>query len=148
MSCHNLVKLSDASCWPTTRSGKRVKQPSVFKITHEQLGSWHVISPMHYFPCCWCHAIWVWTNLHYCFDNNWYDVTIGNFPKCSCVYFVKMLAKSLGAHGVYVQCKHVYHILQTIMFCGLTKEFIHYCTWSWDEVQCLLECSKAFGFSW
>ncbi len=28
-------------------------------------------------------------------------------------------------------CKHVYHILQIIMFCGFIKEFIHYCTWSW-----------------
>jgi hypothetical protein len=46
-----------------------------------------------------------------------------------------MLAESLGAHGAYVKCKHVYHILQTIMFYGLTEEFIHYCTWSWDEIQ-------------
>jgi hypothetical protein len=28
---------------------------------------------------------------------------------------------SLGGRGVFVQCKHVYHVLQTIMLCGLTK---------------------------
>jgi hypothetical protein len=58
-----------------------------------------------------------------------------------------MLVESLGANGAYVKFKHVYHILQTIMFCGLTEEFIHYYTWSWDEIQRFLECSKAFGFS-
>jgi hypothetical protein len=77
-------------------------------------------------------------------DDKRYDVTIGNFPRCSCVYFVTTLASSLGGHGVYVQCKHVYHVLQTNMFYGFTKEFIHHCTWSWDEVQRLLKCSKAF----
>jgi hypothetical protein len=43
-------------------------------------------------------------------------VTIGNLPGYSCVYFVTMLASSLGGHGVYVQCKHVYHVLQMNMF--------------------------------
>jgi len=73
-------------------------------------------------------------NLQYFSDDQRYKVTIGNFPRCSCVYFVKMLAGSLGACGVYVHCKHVYHVLQTIMFYGFTEEFIHHYTWSWDEV--------------
>jgi len=81
------------------------------------------------------------------FDDNQYDVTIGNFFGCSCVYFVRMLTSSLGGRGAYVQCKHVYHIFQTIMFSGLTKEFINYCTWSCDEVQHLLKRSKTFGLS-
>jgi hypothetical protein len=60
-----------------------------------------------------------------------YDVIIGNFLGCSCVYFVTMLAGSWGSRGAYVQFKHVYHILQMIMLCGLMKEyFIHYCMWS------------------
>jgi len=56
-----------------------------------------------------------------------------------------MLAGSLGGHGAYVQCKHVYHILQMIMFSGLTNDIIHYCTWNWVEIQCLLKCSNVFG---
>jgi hypothetical protein len=40
------------------------------------------------------------------FDDNGYDVTIGNFLGCSCVYFVRMLVGSLGGHGAYVKCKH------------------------------------------
>jgi hypothetical protein len=55
-----------------------------------------------------------------------------------------MLAGSLGGCGVYVQCKHVYHILQMIMFYWFMEEFIHHCTWSWDEVQHLLKHFKAF----
>jgi hypothetical protein len=45
-----------------------------------------------------------------------------------------MLAGSLGGLGTYVQCKHVYDILQSIMFYGLMEDFIHYYMWSWDEV--------------
>jgi hypothetical protein len=44
-------------------------------------------------------------------DDKRYNVTIKNFPKCSCVYFVTMLVCSLGGRGVYVQCEHVYHVL-------------------------------------
>ncbi len=76
---------------------------------------------------------WIYCILSY---DKWYDVTIGNFHWCSCVYFVAMLA--LGGLGTYVQCKHVYHILQLIMFCGFMEDFIHYCMWNWDVVQCLL----------
>jgi hypothetical protein len=31
VSCHNLVKPSDASCWPTTHGGKKVKRFYIFK---------------------------------------------------------------------------------------------------------------------
>jgi hypothetical protein len=37
-----------------------------------------------------------------------------------------MLASSLSGRGAYVQCKHVYHILQMIMFYGFMEDFIHY----------------------
>jgi hypothetical protein len=33
------------------------------------------------------------------------------------------------------------------MFCGLMEDFIHYCTWSWDEIKCLLQRFKVLGFS-
>jgi hypothetical protein len=33
VTSHNLVKPSDASCWPTTCGGKKVKQPYIFKLT-------------------------------------------------------------------------------------------------------------------
>ncbi len=43
------------------------------------------------------------------------------FPKNVHVYFVTMLVAFLGNHGAYVQCKHVYHILQAIMFDGFME---------------------------
>jgi hypothetical protein len=35
--------------------------------THQQLGGWHFISPMHYFPFYSCFATWLWMNLQYSF---------------------------------------------------------------------------------
>ncbi len=40
VSCHNLVRLSDASCWPTTRGGMKVRRPSMFKITQLHTTNW------------------------------------------------------------------------------------------------------------
>jgi hypothetical protein len=54
-----------------------------------------------------------------------------------------MPTASLGKHGAWVQCKHLYHILQ-YMYCGQFEDFIHYPMWSWDEVQRLLACAKTF----
>jgi hypothetical protein len=34
----DIIRLVDASNWPTSRCGKRVKRPSMFKLTHQQLG--------------------------------------------------------------------------------------------------------------
>jgi hypothetical protein len=36
--------------------------------------------------------------------------------------------------GTWIQCKHMYHILQNIRYCGQFEKFIHYPMWSWDEV--------------
>jgi len=55
MSCHNLVKSSDANCWPITNGGKKVRRPFVFKITQQHTNNWEVgrlFLPMHCFPCC------------------------------------------------------------------------------------------------
>jgi hypothetical protein len=45
-----------------------------------------------------------------------------------------MLVVFLSVNWAYVQCKHVYHILQMIMFYGFMEKFIHHYTWNWDEV--------------
>jgi type III secretory pathway component EscU len=69
-----------------------------------------------------------------------------NFHACDnyCIYFIVTLIISLGIHGAWVQCKHLYHILQNIMYYGQFEEFIHYPTWNWDEVQRLLARAKTF----
>jgi hypothetical protein len=40
-----------------------------------------------------------------------YEVMIGNFPNCTCVDFIQMMASSLGGQGKWVHCKHLYFIL-------------------------------------
>ncbi len=48
VSYHNLVKPSNASCWPTTHGGKKVKRPSMFKIT-QHMNNWE--ASRLYFQC-------------------------------------------------------------------------------------------------
>jgi len=40
MSAHNIVRLANASYWPITRGGKKVRPPSVFKITQQHINNW------------------------------------------------------------------------------------------------------------
>jgi hypothetical protein len=70
-----------------------------------------------------------------------YVAMIGNFPTCICIGFITMMASSLGGHGKWVHCKHLYYILQNVMYCGQTKDFIHFPTWSWNEVQHMMNCA-------
>jgi hypothetical protein len=138
MSAHNIVWLTDASCWPTTCGGKKVKWPSIFKITQHHTNNWEVgilLTQCIIFPHVDVPSRRYRRIYNILSDDQRYNVTIGNFLEYSCFYFVKTLASSLGAHGVYMHYKHVYHVLQMIMFYGLMEEFIHHYTyWSWDEV--------------
>jgi hypothetical protein len=47
-----------------------------------------------------------------------YEITIGNFPTCICLDFIALMSCSLGWWGKWVLCKHMYYILQHVMFCG------------------------------
>jgi hypothetical protein len=71
-----------------------------------------------------------------------YEVMIGNFPNYTCVEFIQMMASSLGGRGKWVHYKHLYFILQNLMYYGQTKPFIHFLTWSWIEVQHLTSCVR------
>ncbi len=59
MSVHNIVRSTNASCWPTTCGGKKVSQPFVFKITQQHANNWEVdilliqciVFPMLMSPC-------------------------------------------------------------------------------------------------
>jgi hypothetical protein len=82
-----------------------VKQPSIFKLTQQHTNNWEVgisllqcivfptvdVPPLGYEP--------IYSILP---NDKQYDVTIVNFPRCSCVYFVAMLAGSLGCPRIYV----------------------------------------------
>jgi hypothetical protein len=57
VNCHNLVKLFDASCWPTTHGGKKARQPSIFRLTQRHTNNWEVdiLFLQCIFPSCTCH---------------------------------------------------------------------------------------------
>jgi hypothetical protein len=42
MSGHIIVRSVDANYWPTTRVGKKVRRPFVFKITWQHTNNWEV----------------------------------------------------------------------------------------------------------
>jgi hypothetical protein len=75
-----------------------------------------------------------------------YEVTIGNFPTCTCLDFIRMMANSLGDCGKWAHCKHLYLILQDVMHCGQIEDVIHFPTWSWNEVQKLTSRARAILF--
>jgi hypothetical protein len=151
VNCPSVVRPSNVNCWPRTHGGKKVKQPLVLKLTQEHTSNWKtgiLLLLCTVFPVVDVPLLGYGRISNILSYDKQYNVTIGNFPRCSCVYFVTMLAGSLGGLRTYAQCKHVYHVLQSIMFCGFTKDFIHYYTWSWDEVQCSLQRFKVLGLQW
>ncbi len=98
MSCPSLVRPSNASCWPITCGGKKVKQPSIFKLT-QHINNWEV--SILFFKCIVFFVVDVpppgYERIYNILpDDNRYDMTIGNFLGCSSVYFAAMLKGSLG----------------------------------------------------
>jgi len=79
----------------------------MFKITQEHMNNWEaskLLLQCTVFPVVDVPPLRYGQIYNILFDDSQYDITINNFPRCSCVYFVKMLASSLGARGAYVQC--------------------------------------------
>jgi len=68
-----------------------------------------------------------------------YHVTIGDFPSCNYLDFVKMFMAALSKRGKWVPCKHLYYIFYHVMHCNPKLDVcIHQPTLSFDEVSCLL----------
>ena len=69
-----------------------------------------------------------------------YLITIGTFPECSCQNFKDMATKSLGKHGRWASCKHLYFVFTVIgSFKSERDAFIHAPTFSFNEVKQILE---------
>jgi hypothetical protein len=49
---------------------------------------------------------------------NQYEMIIENFLTHTCMDLITMIASSLGEQGKWVHYKHIYYILQHVMFCG------------------------------
>ena len=64
-----------------------------------------------------------------------YEVTISNFPACTCRGFRYMCTSALGnPTKKWILCKHLYFILQNRMFCTIDDAFIHCPGWTPNEV--------------
>jgi len=50
-----------------------------------------------------------------------YEITIENFWTCIYLSFVSMVASLLGQWGKWVPYKHLYYVLQDVMFLGILK---------------------------
>jgi len=92
---------------------------------------------------------WIWTKVYKILSNadpnqRQYEVTIGNFLTFICFDFVTILLGSWGRQRKWVPCKHIYYVLQHVMFCGEFEIFIHFPTWSCNEFCCLLFHAIAF----
>ncbi len=62
-------------------------------------------------------------------NKKYYEVIIGNFlAACTCLDFVAMISNSLGQQGKWLPYKHMYYVLQHVMFCGHFESFIHFPT--------------------
>jgi hypothetical protein len=69
-----------------------------------------------------------------------YMITIGSFPECSCEYFKDMAAKSLGKHGQWVNCMHLYFVFIVLGSLDSDRDtFIHVPSFSFNEVKQVLE---------
>ena len=70
-----------------------------------------------------------------------YLITIGTFLECSCQNFKDIATKSLGKHGRWASCKHLYFVFTVIGSLKSERDaFIHAPTFSFNEVKQILEC--------
>jgi hypothetical protein len=68
-----------------------------------------------------------------------YEVTIGDFPACTCIDFISMKATALGNGRKKWTCyKHLYFILQHFFGCTTEDKFLYCLAWTFNKVKLLL----------
>ena len=68
-----------------------------------------------------------------------YEVSISNFPACTCKNFKFMSTRALGnKKQKWMPCKHLYFLLQEHFSCTEEDVFIHCPRWTPNEVKLLL----------
>ncbi len=132
--------------WRTSRNGKVVCHRVSFKRSNLHYNRWEVgqlfettINPSLDVPLPrygWIYKIMSGHNL----NKKQYEVIIRNILAYTCLDFVSMISNLLGWRRKWVPYKHMYYVLQHVMFCGQFKSFIYFPTWSCDEVGQLLDC--------
>jgi hypothetical protein len=143
--------LANLDAWPKIPNNMPIWQPTTLKLSMQQINRWEAGRTLEptFLPPTKVPPLRYWHIYIMRFgpppNTKQYDVTIGIFPTCTCVDFITMMASSLGGHGKWVHYKHLYFILQNVMYCGQTENFIHFSKRSWNEVQHLMSCVKVVG---
>ena len=69
-----------------------------------------------------------------------YQLTLSNFPACTCLGFVSMKGAPLGnGRKKWILCKHLYFVLQRQCLVTLFNKFIHYPVWTMNQVKTILD---------
>ena len=77
------------------------------------------------------------SGVHLCSEN--YMLTISSFLACTCPNFKEMKLRSLGKHGAWTNCKHLYYVFSVT--CNLQSAvdiFMHAASFSFNEVKQVL----------
>jgi hypothetical protein len=99
MSVHSIMQLTDASFWPITHGGKKVKRPFIFKITQRHTNNWEVgilFTQCNVFPLVDLPSPRYGRIYNILLNDQKYDVIIGNFPRCSCKTLCQNASKFFG----------------------------------------------------
>ncbi len=114
----------DVNFWLKPHNYKNIWHLRTFKLSKEHQNQWRIVHnltiivlPPIQVPFPGCRFIY---NITFSTSNiiNQYEMIIENFSTHTCMAFIKMIASSLGEQGKWVHYKHVYYILQHVMFCG------------------------------
>ena len=106
--------------------------------------------------CCWSYyhfACRIWSDrYHHLQGDNFYCITIGDIPQCTCVDFIKLSSKTLGKKGKWGHCNasspgRIISIANVFRFlCKANydnKKFINTPTYTYNKVMWLLELVTA-----
>jgi hypothetical protein len=135
----------DEMSWPTSHNGGKVVCCIVpFKMSNLHYNQWEVgwlleaivNPPLKVPPPRYGQVYKILSSQNP--NKKQYELTIGSFLTYTCLDFVAMISSLLGWWRRWVPCKHMYYVLQHVMFCQQFESFIHFPTWNCDEVCCLL----------
>ncbi len=115
---------TNLEAWPKTHNNKPIWWTTMLKLSMQQINRWEVgrtlevvvFPPTKVLPPRCGHIYTI--NFSPPPSTKQYEVTIGNFLNCTYVDFVQMMVGSLGGWGKWVHCKHLYFILQNVMYYG------------------------------
>ena len=72
-------------------------------------------------------------------NKNAYQVTMGQFPTCTCPDFMNMAVSAIGGRPQYVNCKQLYYLYRYFCKMDVNKDkFIHAPSYSFSELKELL----------